>query len=53
MSLFKSAFGKIKSALAKTSASAGSPLRNMLQGQALSPELIRKIERINGGAYRW
>ncbi|NBC11691.1 MAG: signal recognition particle-docking protein FtsY [Planctomycetes bacterium] len=46
MSLFKSAFGKLKSALAKTSASAGSPLRNLLVGQTLSPELIRKIERL-------
>ena len=46
MSLFKSAFGKLKSALAKTSASAGSPLRNLLIGQALSPSLIRQIERL-------
>lgn len=46
MSLFKSAFGKLKSALAKTSASAGSPLRNLLVGKPLSPELIRQIERL-------
>ena len=46
MALFKSAFGKLKQALSKTSASATTPLRHLLVGKPLSPELIKQIEKL-------
>lgn len=46
MGLFRSTFAKLKSALTKTSAATGAPIRNLLLGKPLSPELIREIERL-------
>jgi len=46
MAMFKSAFGKLKSALTKTREGSTSALRNLLVGKPLSPELIRQIERL-------
>ncbi|MEM6394459.1 MAG: signal recognition particle-docking protein FtsY [Planctomycetota bacterium] len=46
MALFKSAFSKLKTALSKTSVATASPLRNLLVGKPLSPQVIREIEKL-------
>ncbi|MEM6553602.1 MAG: signal recognition particle-docking protein FtsY [Planctomycetota bacterium] len=46
MALFKSAFSKLKTALSKTSVATASPLRNLLIGKPLSPQVIREIEKL-------
>lgn len=46
MGLFASAFNKLKSALTRTRESSTTTLRNLLMGQRLSPELIKRIERL-------
>ena len=46
MSIFKTAFNKLKTGLAKTRSGPTATLRNVLSGKPLSAELIREIERL-------
>jgi len=45
MGLFKAAFDKLKAGLAKTRTGSVSTLRTILSGRALSPELLKELER--------